>query len=305
MKISSGDCALKHLTLHTLPNGGFADRRNGHYRPDATAWAVIVLSRQLSNSSLVDQARQRLVADQLPDGRIPISPQHPDAYWPTTLCILAWHRSPPQQQAKDRAVQFLLKFSGLHWEKSDDSPIGHDTSIPGWSWIDQTHSWVPPTAMAMIGLSEAGLANHPRLEQATRMLLDRQFPMGGWNYGNTTVFGKTLRPFPETTGMALNALAQRVTQKEVDQSLNYLLNEIPRLRTPLSLGWAILGLKAWGLTHPKTDDWVQETLDRESVYGGYSTPSLCVLLAGAAASGGLESVLANQETDSFKNSIHP
>ena len=42
------------------------------------------------------------------------------------------------------------------------------------------------------------------------MMLDRQLPHGGWNYGNTYVFGRELRPMPESTGAALTGLAGQV-----------------------------------------------------------------------------------------------
>lgn len=281
----------EQIALRALPHGGFPSHPGSVYRPDASAWAAIVLSIEPSHSCLVSLARDRLVQDQLPDGRLTISPLHQEAFWPTSLSILAWHGSPIHAQAKNRAVQFLLKVSGFQWEKSDHAPTGHDTAIPGWPWISNTHSWVSPTAWAMIALAVAGFGNHPRLEQGTQLLLNRQLPSGGWNYGNTTVFGKTLLPFPETTGMALIALSNRVAREDVRHSLEYLHEQISRLRTPISLGWAILGLKAWGITPIGMDGWIKETLQRGKSYGGHTTSALCLLLAAELAAQGRESWL--------------
>jgi hypothetical protein len=280
----------ERIALRALSDGGFAVQLGENYRSDSTAWACFVLSGNQESSDLIIHARNRLTEDQLPNGSLAISPLHRDVCWPTSLSVLAWHHSPIHQQAKDRAIQFLLNTTGLHWEKPEGAPIGHDTAIPGWPWMQNTHSWVAPTALAMIALTAAGFINHFRLQQATTLLVNRQLPDGGWNYGNTTVFGRTLHPFPETTGMALNALANRVTREEVRPSLEYLSHEIRRLQTPLSLGWAILGLKAWHVAPAGLTDQLKHTLEREQLYGGYTTSALSLLLAAEMAAEGLESM---------------
>src|SRR5205823_8208613 len=71
---------------------------------------------------------------------------------------------------------------------------------------------------------------------ALPIFLDRQLPHGGWNYGNTLMFGKELHPMPESTGAALSGLAGMVDQDNVSRSLDYLQGEVDRLRTPISLG---------------------------------------------------------------------
>ena len=85
--------------------------------------------------------------------------------------------------------------------------VGHDTTLQGWPWVVGTHSWVEPTAINVLALRSAGQAGHPRCREAVKLLLDRQLPEGGWNYGNTTVLGHVLRPQVQPTGLALAALA--------------------------------------------------------------------------------------------------
>ncbi len=274
-----------------LSEGGFSDRLGGHYRPDATAWAIVVLSLEPSYDEMVSAARLRLQESQLSDGRVVIAKDHPDAYWPTPMAILAWQRFPNSESPLAKAVKFLIQTTGVHWEKSENDVVGHDTLIPGWPWIDSTHSWVTPTAQSMIALTVAGFGDHERVLAGKRLLVDRQIPQGGWNYGNTSVLGQELRPFPETTGIALNALAGRVSREVVQISLDYVLREVPKLRTPLSLAWAILGLKAWHLGPEHALEWIITTLERGTRYGGYDTSSLCVLLAAALAPGGIESLM--------------
>ena len=100
--------------------------------------------------------------------------------------------------------------------------------------------------MTMMALEAAGRGAEPRLEEGRLLLLDRQIPGGGWNYGNTAVFDQVLKPMPESTGMALNALGRKAPREVVQASLAYLTGCVPALRTPWSLAWAIFGLGAWG-----------------------------------------------------------
>ena len=131
---------LGKLKNRSRPNGGFSVLPNGEDRPDATAWAAIILAASDSESGLLNPAWSRLAATQLRDGRVSIAPDHPDAFWPTPLAILAWEPSPDHQRHQSRAVQFLLQTSGKHWAKNPQSPLRHDPSLKGGPWIDQTHS---------------------------------------------------------------------------------------------------------------------------------------------------------------------
>ena len=134
-----------------------------------------------------------------------------------------------------------------------------------------------------MALRMAGYGWHDRVHEAVRMLLDRQLPHGGWNAGNTIVFGHELHPMPEGTGSALAGLAGAVDEAEVARSLDYLHGEVDRLRTPISLGWSLIGLAAWGQWPTRGDALIERCLANQSRYGGYDTSSLCLLALGALA----------------------
>src|SRR6185295_6532428 len=102
-----------------------------------------------------------------------------------------------------------------------------------------------------------------------------------WNAGNTLVFGKELHPNPEGTGAALTGLNGVVGQEKVSRSLDYLQGEVDRLRTPISLGWSLLGLAAWNLWPSNGAALVERCLANQSRYGEYDTSALCLLLVGA------------------------
>jgi hypothetical protein len=269
---------LDTLQNRALSDGGFASQVGGEYRPDATAWAVLALVAAGIQDEVIINDRSRLASSQHADGRVSITLDRPDAFWPTPLAVLAWHGSPMHARPQTRAINFLLITYGIHWVKKSDSPVAHDTSIPGWPWTENTHSWVEPTALSLLALRATGYGKHKRALAAVRLLMDRQLPAGGWNYGNTFVYGQELFPQPDCTGLALSALVGYVPLEKVQQSLNYLQTRINRLRTPLSLGWGLLGLGAWGKRPEKARSWIMECLKRQERYGPYDTSLLSLLL---------------------------
>jgi hypothetical protein len=55
------------------------------------------------------------------------------------------------------------------------------------------------------------------------------------------------------------------------------------LRTPVSLGWGLLGLAAWHMWPSNGLPLVERCLANQSRYGEYETSSFCLLLLGALA----------------------
>jgi len=281
---------IESLQERILPEGGFAAKIGGNYRPDATAWAVLALAVAGTRTDYLESSRARLVTSQLSDGRVSLLSDHPDTYWPTPLAILAWQDSPSYLEAQSRAIAFLTNINGKHWKRKAGSAGAIDTNIQAWPWIANTFSWVEPTALSLLALQVAGYGGHKRAKEALHLLLDRQLIHGGWNYGATILFGKELRPMPENTGMALNALAGQVTEERVKQSLNYLEFQVKHLRTPLSLGWSLLGLSAWGKRPGDAKRQILESLKLQRKYGDYDTSLLALLILSFFSRGGLTDV---------------
>src|SRR5262249_9959968 len=146
------------LAQRVLPEGGYADRPRGRFRSDSTAWGVLA-SRALGvNQGDLERHCSRLFKGQGQDGRVYLSPQHPKSYWPTAVAFLAWQGSPAIHSRQNLAVQFLLGTTGVHFERKPDDIVTHDTSLRGWPWIEETHSWVEPTAMCVMALRATGQA---------------------------------------------------------------------------------------------------------------------------------------------------
>ncbi len=271
------------LSRRFLPDGGLVDRPNGRFRTDSTAWGILAFDAGCGERAALEKHRARLIREQEEGGRLCVDHQHPDSYWPTAIAILAWQNSAPSQAAQKQAVHFLLETTGIHRPRQQYDAAAHDPLLRGWPWIGGSHSWIEPTALSLIALRATGLAEHERFREAIDMILDRQLPHGGWNYGSTYIFGREHLPMPESTGAALTGLAGLVGRQKIAQSLAYLQGEADRLRTPISLGWTLLGLAAWELWPPNGLALVERCLANQSRYGEYDTSALSLLLLGALA----------------------
>jgi hypothetical protein len=233
-----------------------------------------------------------LASIQQRDGSVGISALQPDPKWPTSLAVLLWmamrramtsqsasNQASPYDRPLDNAVTWTLSARGSAGSRK--AHIGHDTTLVGWSWAADTHSWLEPTAMFVLALKAAGLADHPRAREGVRLLVDRLLPNGGANYGNTIVLGQPLLPHIQPTGLALLALAgESCADPRIEQSLAYLERELTHDTPAASLGYAVLGLTSHGRRPPEADEWLCAAFQREMRRG--PSPYKLALIALAA-----------------------
>ena len=185
------------------------------------------------------------------DGSVGIRAEQETPRWPTGLAVLAWLSAGDEpdesanryESAIQAAVGWILAFRSETSKRSEDT--GHDTMLAAWPWVEGTHSWVEPTAIQLTALRATGHGDHPRAREAVKLLLDRQLVCGGWNYGNTTVLGRLLRPHMQPTGTALLALAGKSGRTEhLAKSLGYLRRRLSGDTPAVSLSWSLQGLAA-------------------------------------------------------------
>lgn len=241
----------------------------------------------------------RIAADwlsslQARDGSVGVTPSQSKPKWPTSLAILAWmaadrnHRNHRNQHRRGtnlygtqikRAVDWILD---AHGSTVPNKPhVGHDTMLTGWSWAADTHSWLEPTAYAVLALNRTGKSAHPRTAEGTRLLIDRLLPEGGANYGNTIVLDQPLLPHIHSTGLAMLALANQASEDpRIELSLQYLDRELPTTVPVASLCYGVLGLTAHNRRPAAADRWLQAAHQRELKRG--PSPHKLALLALAA-----------------------
>ena len=212
------------------------------------------------------------------DGSLGLSATQATPGWTTPYAMLLWLELDRHAEARDRAVEWLLSRQGHAFEKPPGSPIGHDTTIRGWPWVEETHAWLEPTALGVLALARSGYRGHDRTREGIRLIRDRAVRSGGWNYGNNAVFGRDLRPQPAPTGLALAALATTGERDGcVDRAVEYLGEFLPQTRSPQSLGWGLAGLKAWGARPAGCGDWLAEAFE-QSIRRRDPAPQLAYLL---------------------------
>jgi hypothetical protein len=214
--------------------------------------------------------------------------------WSTSLAVLsatAWksamgskshHRLPSTAAPPfdtNRAVAWILQTRGEALPRVPE--MGHDTTIVGWPWVEETHSWIEPTAMHVLALKAVGQGNHPRAREATRLLIDRLLPDGGCNYGNTIVMDQVLHPHLQPTGMAMLALAgDSDLDGRIKKSLDYLVAELSSRTAAASMSYGIMGLAAHGILPIDSHDWL-EAAYRRTITRGASAHRLALLALAA------------------------
>lgn len=174
-------------------------------------------------------------------------------FWTTALACVAWQETfdrwgdnedKSYTRSIDRALKSLLRSGGEAVKRTQFT--GHNSELVGWPWVEGTHSWLEPTAFALMALRRCGYQNHPRARDAASLLLDRQLPDGGANYGNTEVLGQTLRPHIHPTAISALALQRLRPQPAIiTKSLAYLCSELGFPMAAASLGWTLHALAAY------------------------------------------------------------
>ena len=233
------------------------------------------------------------------DGSLGVSATLPTPCWPTPYVVLLWAALGGYTTQHQRAAQWLLDQEGVSIPNVavSERTVGHDTAIVGWPWVANTHSWLEPTAVAILALRREGQMEHPRVREGLRLIRDRAVPTGGWNYGNNIAFGRDLRPQPAATGLALLALAGVDGRSEiVERAVGYLQESLPSTRAPQSLCWGVLGLRAWGRCPESADGWLARAFEQTPGWRDSSPRSAHLLLAGGEHTLEVLGLAAKRET---------
>ncbi len=270
---------LHHILerLGTQPVCGY--RADAPAATEPTALAAMALAAHGRLEAAVP-ALDWLCRHQSGEGSLGIGASLDEPRWPTSWAVLAWHtalgadhaawpaNAPVRwQAAMDRAVRWMRSLYGHTFSRT--RLYDHDPTLRGWPWVETTHSWVEPTAIAVMALKVAADRFDRRVSEAVTMLLDRMLPDGGWNYGNTIVLGHALRPHIQPTGLALAALAdERAAEPHVQASLAYLDKALSQRTAAASLCYAVLGAAAQGHRFDRAGDWLEaaarRTLDTDA-----------------------------------------
>ena len=177
--------ARRELIARRLPSSVWS-YRSGHassVEPTVTASLALVASgdelTSQSDLKISHVAAQWLAAIQHSDGSLPVAPGPQfSGGWPTPLAVLLWSVLTGYEVQASRARSWLLSRKGeaISVDKSANVSLGHDPRLVGWPWVESTHSWLEPTACAILALCRFGLAGHPRVTAGVELI---RMPMRG------------------------------------------------------------------------------------------------------------------------------
>lgn len=256
---------LSHLRDSVLKSRwGYHD--HGPNATEPAAFAALAL-HSYGEPELASIIAEWLIDLQSEDGSVGVTQSQATPAWPTSLASLVWlaeensgadSRYAP---ALAKALAWILETKGKPLDRRRQ--IGHDTTIPGWSWAAATHSWLEPTCFCVLSLKCLGQEEHERTRQGIAMIVDRLHEMGGCNYGNTVVLGQATLPHVQPTGLAMLALHdENIDDPRIGRSLEYLEGALSERTATSSLCFALMGLTAHDRRPQNADELISACLQR-------------------------------------------
>jgi len=238
------------LRQHQIVSGGWPYFASSQESIEATCMSLLGLSPERESASAVEF----LFNSQLANGSWPAFRGDTEGSWTTSLALSTIVVTNHTSEACQRALKWLLAEKGEegHWLwrwkfKTVDRNVRFDPDKYGWPWNHGAGSWVIPTAFSLIAIKQYTVcarreASEARIRLGVEMLFDRACVDGGWNSGNSIVYGVPLRPHVEATAIALLALQDERRNEVVDKSLLWLRQRAATVRSASSLAWTILSL---------------------------------------------------------------
>jgi len=243
---------LEELRGRELRGGGWSFFGSRQVSLEATSLAILCLLAERPSEAL---RLGKLLSDvQLADGSWPSFVGDRESSWTTALAVCAFNSVNDPSKARERGESWLLRTKGRegHWFwrwkfKTADRNVQFDPDKYGWPWISGSASWVIPTAFSIIAIEQFAVCNRSdaseeRIRLGVEMLLDRACVDGGWNSGNSVVYGVPLRPHVEATAIALLALQDEQRTEMIQKSLSWLRQNAASMDSVSSLAWCILTL---------------------------------------------------------------
>lgn len=278
-------------------DGGWGAEPGKRSNTEATALAVLALGA--SSGAAASAATRRglawLVDHQRGDGGWPLGLGDERSTWPTPLAVLAVLRRPELREPAARGLRWLVGHAGIDpgwlirvlyrlWPGA--LPVRMDPTLKGWSWNPDAFSWVEPTAYALLALKKgrsvlSGPDVDGRIREGESLLYDRVCEGGGWNYGNTNVYGVNVPPYPEVTAVALLGLQDRRETSGHRSSVEAMRRMLPEVDSGFALSWAIACLAVHGHDTAAERRRLADSYARTGFLGSSRTLALALIASGS------------------------
>ena len=287
------DAVVRLLSDQQNSDGGWGAVRGKGSNTESTAFAVMALesTQRKDLTSRVQLGLNWLSRHQNGDGSWRLNDLTPSGSWSTAAAMLCLSSFSEQRSRAVKAAQWALIQEGnsLGWLGSlilwftgqkDINKINMD--LKGWPWASGSFSWVEPTSYFLIGLKRLrpvldGTNVKDRIRQGELMIYDRVCEEGGWNYGNSKVYGEALWPYPDITALALIALQDHPDAQANRKSLETLEKALNNTGSGLALSWSIICFKLYGRNISEWRQRLVESFEKTAFLGETKTLALAVL----------------------------
>ena len=195
-----------------------------------------------------------------PDGGYSPQPGVEESTWVTALVALLPEDAVSERQRR-QAIDWLRTRtggeSGWRFRLRQRLEGIKDEAPEGWPWFPGAAAWVIPTSLGILaferalrrgGATDKELAR--RVESGKRFLLGHMCSDGGWNHGANRALGRDCDSYPETTGIALLALAGNSARAtaQIERAKAAARKHLAACRTAEGIAWLRMGLAAHGET---------------------------------------------------------
>jgi hypothetical protein len=255
MPASQSECDLNGLLDIQQSDGGWAYSTNASWT-EPTCYATLALRCAGGPQQAVCRASEWLARRQRKDGGWSPGPAVEESTHVTSLSVLALSDQAGYEDVAERAVHWLLLRAGAEssiWARMARCVMGTQSDAmrhTGWPWFPGAAAWVIPTSLAIFALLKQRHGRYAgeieaRVKDARSFLLSRRCPDHGWNHGGLYRDGERPTSYPETTGIALLALAG-ASGPEIAESIRCAEQHAREPRSSEGDYWLRLGLSAHG-----------------------------------------------------------
>jgi hypothetical protein len=254
--------SLKFLSLSQNSDGGWGALAGTRSNTEATALALLALQSvsKTATEPAAQKAKTWLIERQNADGSWRLNDSLRGPSWSTAFAIIALSEAKDLQARVAKAGNWALEQEGskpgvlanlilaLTLQKK---VVQLNEDLIGWSWTPNSFSWIEPTSYFLVALKKirrnlSSKIVEERIQQGELMIYDRMCDTGGWNYGNSSVYGERLWPYPDITAVALIALQDQRERRENQLSLRALGEMAKKTDSGLALSWAVICLSLYG-----------------------------------------------------------
>jgi hypothetical protein len=262
--------AVRLLLNYQNSDGGWGAVNGKVSNTESTAFAVMGLEslQQKEFAPNIKGGVTWLLRHQNSDGSWRLNDVTASGSWSTAIALLCLSAFPEHRNRVLKAAEWALTQEGsrpgllasaIVWITGQQEINKINMDLKGWPWASGSFSWVEPTSYFLIGLKKlkAGLRGtnaEDRIRQGELMIYDRVCEGGGWNYGNSNIYGETLWPYPDITALALIALQDHPDAEANRKSLATLEKGLKDVDSGLALSWSIICLSLYGRA---VSDWRQ------------------------------------------------